>query len=87
MISALETSPSFARTHDIIAELLAYSTWTKHEKEWLFDIGANNSQVYYILNDLDVKRFYNKLIHDFHDSDANLEKIKDSLQAGKSSPK
>lgn len=61
-IIALEESDSFARTHDIIKQLQKYSRWSEEEKEALFRIAIANSQVYYILQDLDVRRFFEKLL-------------------------
>lgn len=40
----------------------AYKTWSEDELETLMGIAIDNSQVFYILDDSDVKRFYKKLI-------------------------
>lgn len=50
LIIALEGSGSFARTHSIIAELAKHK-WNGEEKETLFNIAVENSQVFYILED------------------------------------
>lgn len=61
LIIALESSGSFARTHSIIAKLDKYNNWTDQEKNRLIKIAENNSQVSLIINDNDVKAFYEKL--------------------------
>ena len=62
LIIALENSGSFANTHTIIKDLSAYKTWSEDELETLMGIAIDNSQVFCILDDSDVKRFYKKLI-------------------------
>lgn len=52
------------------------SAWTKQQKQKLFKIALENSQVTYILNDGDVKRFYEKLIVDEVSEVANIIKEK-----------
>lgn len=39
-----------------------YKTWSEDELEILMDIAIDNSRVFCILDDSDVKRFYKKLI-------------------------
>lgn len=62
LILALSGSKSFVRTHTVIADLQRVSKWSEKEKDLLFKIALDNSQVYYILKDLDVKTFYQKLL-------------------------
>jgi hypothetical protein len=78
LIIALENSGSFARTHSIIAELSKH-IWTAEEKEWLFTIAVDNSQVYYILKDEDVKIFYKKLLKGMKNLSENAQKIKEKV--------
>lgn len=40
----------------------AYKTWSEDELETLMGIETDNRQVFCILDDSDVKRFYKKLI-------------------------
>lgn len=63
LIIALENSGSFATTHSIISKLQEVDNWTFEEKVVLFKIALENSQVCYILRDLDVSIFYKKLIY------------------------
>ena len=58
---ALENSRSFATTHMIIKEMQQQENWSDENKEALFKIACENSQVSCILTDKDVKRFYKKL--------------------------
>lgn len=62
LIISLENSRSFANTHTIIEELNKYDSWTQGELEILMEIAVDNSQVLYILGDVDVKIFYRKLL-------------------------
>lgn len=62
LIMALENSNSFATTHMLIKELHQHTDWSAENKEALFKIACNNSQVSCILSDKDVKRFYKKLL-------------------------
>ena len=62
LLIALENSSSFASTHDIISKLQEIDDWSFDEKEILFQIALNNSQVRYVLRDLDVTIFYKKLL-------------------------
>ncbi len=79
LIIALESSGSFARTHSIISELRKWKEWTLEEKESLFEIAANNSQVFYILSDNDVKRFYGNLLGNTDGLTENAQKVKDAI--------
>lgn len=76
LIVSLENSRNFARTHEIIGELSQITKWKDKEKEKLFDIAANNTQVFYILGDVDIKIFYKKLLEGIKKLSENAEMIK-----------
>ena len=78
LIIALEGSGSFARTHSIIAELAKHK-WNGEERETLFNIAVENSQVFYILEDEDVKRFYKSLLKGSRSTSENAQKIREIL--------
>ena len=78
LIIALEGSGSFARTHSIIAELAKHK-WNGEERETLFNIAIENSQVFYILEDEDVKRFYKTLLKGSKSSSENAQEIRKIL--------
>lgn len=61
LIIELEDSSSFSRTHQIIAKLSKITSWSTEQAEQLFEIANQNSQVFAILSDDDIKRFYKKL--------------------------
>ncbi len=61
-ILALESSLSFTNTHTVIDKIKHIQDWTDKEIEMLLEIGNENSQVCYILGDLDVRNFYKRLI-------------------------
>ncbi|AEE17845.1 HAD family hydrolase [Treponema brennaborense] len=62
LIIALENSNSFAKTHVIVDALRGYNEWSAGELDWLVDIAVENSQVYAILTDSDVKNFYKSIL-------------------------
>lgn len=62
LIMALENSNSFATTHMIIKDLQQHNNWSNENKEALFKIACENSQVSCILGYKDVKRFYKNLL-------------------------
>ena len=78
LIIALESSGSFARTHSIVSELSKHK-WNGEEIETLFNIAVENSQVFYILEDEDVKRFYKSLLKSSRSSSENAQKIREIL--------
>ena len=61
-ILALESSLNFTNTHTLISTIKHINNWTDKEIEMIFEIGKKNSQVRYILSDLDVKNFYKRLL-------------------------
>lgn len=79
LIIALDSSRSFATTHSIINELKDCSNWTSDEQELLFKIALENSQVRYILGDLNLKSFYQKLLNTLQRPTEKSQKIKDLL--------
>ena len=76
LLIGLENSRSFATTHAVIEKMRQITTWTKEEAENLFTIAANNSQVFYILGDMDVKAFYRNLLNGCKVPSENAEKVK-----------
>ena len=80
LIIALESSGNFKRTHTIISELEKYSNWTANEKESLFEIACNNSQVRLILNDDDVKQFYKNLLAGSKEFSENAKTVKEEMR-------
>ena len=80
LILSLENSMNFANTHTVIKELNKLSGWTDKQKEDLFKAAVNNHQVYWILRDEDVKRFYAKLLLELKDLSVNAKKVKEVLK-------
>ena len=75
LLIALENSGSFARTHSIIAQMSKYE-WSPEDRETLFTIAVENGQVFCIIEDEDLKRFYKKLLKGIKSLSVNAEKIK-----------
>ncbi|WP_147613648.1 HAD family hydrolase [Treponema pectinovorum] len=61
LINKLENSFNFRTTHSVVDELSKIDSWTENQKQRLCKIGNENSQVFSILTDLDVKEFYKKI--------------------------
>lgn len=84
LLIALENSRSFATTHSVIAELKNIDQWNPDEREALFEIAVNNSQVFYILQDTDVKAFYKSLARSVKVLSPNAQRVIDAMEAGES---
>lgn len=80
LIISLENSKSFANTHAVIRELSQITKWTSEEIEILMDIAVNNGQVGSILNDTDVKMFYQKLLSKMPKIKGSAKKVSDELE-------
>lgn len=80
LLIKLENSRSFATTHAVIEKMRQIPVWTKDETESLFTIAVNNSQVFYILGDMDVKAFYQKLLNGCKVPSENAEKVKSRIE-------
>lgn len=80
LLIKLENSRSFATTHAVIEKMRQITVWTKDETEILFTIAVNNSQVFYILGDMDVKAFYQKLLNGCKVPSENAEKVKARIE-------
>lgn len=79
LIIELENSASFAGTQSVIGKLKKIGGWTDEQKDKLFEIALNNSQILYILGDPDVRGFYQGLLKDMKDLSEAARKIKDAV--------
>ena len=80
LLIKLENSRSFTTTHAVIEKMRQITVWTKDETESLFTIAVNNSQVFYILGDMDVKAFYQRLLNGCKVPSENAEKVKARIE-------
>ena len=80
LIDKLEDSISFANTHEIIKQLSECGKWTDEQKERLCEIAAENSQVFLILTDEDVRRFYKKIIKRFNSESESVLIVKKEIK-------
>ena len=80
LLIKLENSRSFATTHAVIEKMRQITVWTKDETENLFTIAVNNSQVFYILGDMDVKAFYQRLLNGCKVPSENAENVKARIE-------
>lgn len=79
LLIALENSGSFARTHEVIKKLSAYPAWSDEERARLCEIAVRNSQVFCILGDPDVKRFFQKITDGMSAKSEDAEKLMEKL--------
>jgi len=79
LIIELENSISFAGTHSVISKLQKIDNWTNEQKDTLFEIALRNSQIFYILGDSDVSRFYQGLLKSTKTLSETAQKIKDAV--------
>lgn len=73
LIDRLEASPNFVTTHGLVAMMSKYTGWTETQIESICSAAENNTQVGWILGDLDVLNFYCRLL-----SSINYGKLDDS---------
>ena len=78
LINSLESSGSFKSSHAIVEKLSKYTSWKPEEIVDLLEIAVENTQVLHILNDPDIKKFYQYLIEQFGSNADEL--IRDKLE-------
>ena len=81
LIIALEKSHNYATTHMIVSQICKINTWTQSEKEELFKIALDNSQVKGVLRDVDVKAVFLNLIDKVKTQSTYAKKIKEIISA------
>ncbi len=62
LINKLDESRFFETTHAVIKELNKYKSWNEKQIKKLLNIAIENHPVRYIINDTDVKEFYQGII-------------------------
>ena len=80
LIIALENSNSFANTHSVISKIKEIKQWNERDKEELCSIAVKNTQVYYILNDVDVADFYKKILNSMKTKTADAKVVADRIK-------
>ena len=81
LLLELEGSRSFASTHATVEKMRHVDTWTQDERETLFEIALSNSQVRYILGDLDVKMFYEELLRSCQKQSEKAKEVKNMMES------
>lgn len=79
LLIGLENSSNFATTHYIIRKMKKVENWTEEEKETLLKIAVENSQVFSILGDWDLKTFYEDLISDMENLNENAKIVQEEI--------
>ena len=75
LINGLSISNSFAMTHSLIDSLRKYSDFTEQQKNLLFQIANENTQVKWILTDEVISEFYRALLPKTSGKDTNDIKV------------
>lgn len=81
LINELDNSHRYATTHAVIAKLQQLDSWDSDEREELFRIALENSQVRGVLKDPDVKTFYKMLLDSSKSLSDNAKEIKKIIDA------
>ena len=81
LLIALENSSTFASTHAVIRDLQRVNRWTPEERETLCRIAAENSQVFYILGDWDVRQFYEGILGEMESLTPEARKVQERLES------
>lgn len=81
LLVRLEESDSFISTHTTIDRAIRIKSWNDSEREKLFSIAMRNNQVRWILNDRDVKQFYEKLLRESSELSETAKKVKEALES------
>lgn len=81
LLIALENSVNFASAHTIISKLQKINNWSFQEKEILFQVALHNSQIRYILRDLDVATFYKKLLKSMNTVTSDAQEVKNIIES------
>lgn len=79
LLIGLENSSNFATTHYIIRKMKKVENWTEEEKETLLKIAVENSQVFSILGDWDLKTFYEDLISEMENLNENAKIVQEEI--------
>lgn len=74
LINELRETWSFASTHSIISKLNGISSFSKSQANQILTYYVNNSQIYWIICDEDIKGFILKIISD-HKDDLDKDKL------------
>ena len=68
----MNDSSSFSETHEIISLMSAINNWEYNQIKRILEIGTLNSQVKYILKDIDIMKFYKKISNGIDDEYAKI---------------
>lgn len=79
-IPCMKLVNSFASTHATVEKMRRIDTWTQEEREAIFEIALSNSQVRYIISDLDVKMFYLGLLRNCQSLSEKAMEVKAMLE-------
>ena len=77
-IDELENSNSFSMTHTVVSKISKYNSWSENQIIRLCKAALYNSQVKWILKDIDISRFY-KSLNLYNINDENVKKVIESI--------
>ena len=79
LILELEASGSFTSTHAIVRKLCSVD-WKTDEREQLYKIARNNTQIWWIITDNDITAFYKKLLTKEKKVSKAAEEVKKAIE-------
>ncbi len=65
----------------LVERLLSVPNWTKEERDELFRIGEENKQIYYMLGDARLAKFYRGLLAQEEEDSLFARSIREALEA------
>lgn len=80
LISELDDSTNFLKTHGIIKRLSKFDSWSEDEVKSLLEIAIENGQVGRILGDPDLIDFYTKILELIDLDNSNAKKVREIIE-------
>ena len=79
LVISLVNSRSFASTHSIIEKMSSVDNWNEYQLEQIIYAAVTNGQIKSIINDTDVRVFFQRLINKYQIDDKNKLELKKIL--------
>ena len=79
MVISLVNSRSFASTHSIIEKMSSVDNWNLYQLEQIIYAAVTNGQIKSIINDTDVRVFFQRLINKYQIDDKKKLELKKIL--------
>ncbi|MBQ7251495.1 MAG: DUF4935 domain-containing protein [Kiritimatiellae bacterium] len=83
LIRSLKSSPSYATTHALVAQLQQYSDWTTEQINSMCEAAIHNSQINDIFSDSDILNFYKHMLSSTTADTENIQIVRSMLSPQK----